>query len=140
MFKQLCHFPKNDIILNFGDDTISEHKRIDLENFDFKLFKEEALSQLKAGQPLTGKDGILTPLIKQLLESTLEGELDAHLAECSEKGVSNRRNGKTSKLVKSTSSAFELITPRDREGTFEPEIVRKRQTVLNESLDNQVLA
>ncbi|SJZ75068.1 hypothetical protein [Legionella maceachernii] len=39
-------------------------KKIDLSNFDFNEFKPEALSQLKSGQSLTGKDGILTPLIK----------------------------------------------------------------------------
>src|SRR5690606_37471462 len=86
------------------------------------------------------KDGILTPLIKELLEAALEGEMDTHITECQESGISNRRNGKTSKLMKSTSGVFDMETPRDREGSFEPEIVRKRQTVLNESLDNKVLA
>jgi putative transposase len=46
-------------------------KKINLSDFDFNAFKSEALSQLKSGQPLTGKDGILTPLIKELLESAL---------------------------------------------------------------------
>lgn len=106
-------------------------KKIDLSNFDFDDFKAEALSQLKSGQSLTGKDGILTPLIKELLEAALEGEMDAHISECQESGISNRRNGKSSKLMKSTSGIFDMETPRDREGSFEPEIVRKRQTVLN---------
>jgi putative transposase len=52
----------------------------------------------------------------------------------------NRRNGKNSKTLKTGSESFELLTPRDREGSFEPEIVKKRQTVLNESLDNKILA
>ncbi len=119
---------------------MSKNKKIDLSNFDFNDFKTEALSQLKLGQSLTGKDGILTPLIKELLEAALEGEMDAHIDECHELGHTNRRNGKTSKLMKSTSGIFDLETPRDREGSFEPEIVKKRQTVLNESLDNKVLA
>lgn len=42
--------------------------------------------------------------------------------------------------MKSTSGIFDLGTPRDRDGSFEPEIVKKRQAVLNESLDNKVLA
>ncbi len=42
--------------------------------------------------------------------------------------------------MQSESGVFELNTPRDREGSFEPEIVKKRQTVLNESLDNKVLS
>jgi transposase-like protein len=116
------------------------NKKIDLSNFDFSSFKSEAIGQLKSGQSLTGKDGVLTPLIKALLESALEGEMEAHLTECREEGLSNRRNGKTAKLVQSESGAFSLNTPRDREGSFEPEIVKKRQTVLNESLDNKVLS
>ena len=56
------------------------------------------------------------------------------------KTQSNRRNGKTSKLVKSDSGTFELKTPRDRNGSFEPEIVKKRQTVLNATLDNKILS
>ena len=111
-------------------------KKIDLNNFNFEDFKEEALSQIKSGQSLTGKDGVLTPLIKQLLEAALEGEIDAHLSECHEENTPNRRNGKMSKTIKSETGAFELETPRDRLGSFEPEIVKKRQTVLNESLDN----
>jgi putative transposase len=98
-------------------------KKIDLSNFDFDEFKTESLSQLKSGQSLTGKDGILTPLIKELLEVALEGEMDAHIFECHESGISNRRNGKTSKLMKSTSGIFDMGTPRDREGSFEPGII-----------------
>ncbi|MDI9819688.1 MULTISPECIES: transposase [unclassified Legionella] len=106
------------------------NKKIDLSTFDFNNFKSEALSQLKEGQNLTGKDGVLTPLIKALLESALEGEMDAHLSECREDGSANRRNGKLTKTVKSSIGAFNLNTPRDRDGSFEPEIIKKRQTVL----------
>lgn len=115
-------------------------KKIDLSNFDFNEFKSDALSQLKSGQSLTGKDGILTPLIKELLEAALEGEMDSHMTDCHETGISNRRNGKTTKTIKSTTGVFDLETPRDRDSSFEPEIVKKRQTILNESLDNKVLA
>jgi putative transposase len=116
------------------------NNKIDFNHFNFEDFKEEALSQIKSGQSLTGKDGVLTPLIKQLLEAALEGEMEAHLSECHEKNTSNRRNGKMSKTIKSETGSFELETPRDSLGSFEPEIVKKRQTVLNESLDNKVLS
>jgi transposase-like protein len=116
------------------------NNNIDLSNFNYNDFKAEAIEKIKSGQPLTGKGGILTPLLKELLESALEGELDAHLLENRDAGISNRRNGKSSKQVQTSSDSFELFTPRDREGSFEPEIVKKRQTVLNESLDNKVLA
>lgn len=116
------------------------NKNIDLNNFNYNEFKSEAIEKIKAGQPLTGKGGIFTPLLKELLESALEGELDAHLLENRESGIANRRNGKSSKYVQTSSDSFELLTPRDREASFEPEIVKKRQTILNESLDNKVLA
>lgn len=116
------------------------NNKLDLNNFDYNEFKAEAIARIKSGEPLTGKGGILTPLLKELLESALDGELEAHLQENRESGIPNRRNGKSSKQVQTGSDNFELYTPRDREGSFEPEIVKKRQTVLNESLDNKVLA
>jgi transposase-like protein len=106
-----------------------------------KEFEAEAIARLKSGESLTGKDGILTPLIKQIIEASLEGELESHLlSESKTPELSNRRNGKTSKVLKTGTESFELETPRDRLGTFEPQIVKKRQTVLNESLDNKILS
>ena len=113
---------------------------INLAQFDFNAFQEDAISQLKSGQSLTGKDGVLTPLIKKILEAALEGEMESHLSECRDQGLSNRRNGKQTKTVKSGVGSFELDTPRDRESSYEPEIIKKRQTVLNESLDNKILS
>lgn len=52
----------------------------------------------------------------------------------------NRRNGTTSKLMKTGTGSFELEVPRDRNSSFEPQIVKKRQTVLTEELDNKILA
>ena len=106
-----------------------------------KEFEAEAIARLKSGESLTGKGGILTPLIKQIIEASLEGELESHLlSESKTPEPSNRRNGKSSKLLKTGTESFELETPRDRLGTFEPQIVKKRQTVLNESLDNKILS
>ena len=73
---------------------------------------------MQSGQAITGKDGVLAPLVKQLTEVALGDELDAHLADDIS---SNRRNGKSKKMVKSTSGAFELETPRDLAGSFEPQ-------------------
>lgn len=108
------------------------------EDFNFDKLKEDVVTGLKAGKPFLGKDGTLTPLIKRLIEASLEGEVEAHVANT--KDQANRRNGKNSKIVKSDSGTFELETPRDRNGTFEPEIVKKRQTVLNATLDNKILS
>ena len=95
--------------------------------FDFAAFEQQAMQQLKEGKPLKGKDGVLAPLIKRLVEAGLEGELDAHLSEDTAK---NRRNGKMSKQVKTAFGAVEINTPRDRNGTYEPQTLPKRQTIL----------
>ncbi len=96
-------------------------------SFDF----ESALKALQSGKPLNGKDGVLTPLIKQLTEAALQAELDQHLDSCEEP---NRRNGSTAKTVKSPSGSFELNTPRDRTGSFEPQLIKKNQTKLTEEM------
>lgn len=98
---------------------------------------EEALAALRNGQDLTGKDGILTPLIKQLTEAALKAELEAHLGE---EEAPNRKNGTTKKTVKSTSGSFELETPRDRTGTFEPQLVKKHQTHLTDEIERKILS
>lgn len=64
--------------------------------------------------------------------------MDAHLNES--RADKNRRNGKSTKTVTHSTGCFELETPRDRDSSFEPEIVKKRQTVLNDALDEKVLA
>lgn len=112
-------------------------KEIDLENFNFEDFKKDALRKLKDGKGLSGKDGILTPFIKALIEASLEGEMDSHLED---KEEPNRRNGKSTKTVRSEYGDFELNTPRDRNSSFEPQIVKKRQTILGESIDSKVIS
>ena len=103
------------------------------EKFDF----EAALKAIQSGQAITGKDGVLAPLVKQLTEAALEGELDSHLAD---DVAGNRRNGKSKKTVKSTSGAFELETPRDRAGTFEPKLVKKHQRTVSDEIEAKILA
>lgn len=105
--------------------------------FNFKIFEDEAIEQLKKGKPLEGKDGVLAPLIKRLVESSLNGELEGHLSEGKQ---GNRRNGKMSKQVKTAFGKVEIATPRDRDGTFEPQIIAKRQTTLGEALDHKIIS
>jgi putative transposase len=98
------------------------------------------IASIRSGKSLLGAGGVLTPLIKRALEAAVEGELDAHLASGVDSGVSNRRNGKGTKAMRSEHGSFELSTSRDRNGSFEPEIVKKRQTILGESLEERILA
>jgi transposase-like protein len=98
---------------------------------------DEVVQALRNGQDLTGKDGILTPLIKQLTEAAMNAELEAHLAE---EQAPNRKNGSTSKTMKGPVGSFELKTPRDRSSTFEPQLIKKHQTHLTDELERKVIA
>jgi len=102
-------------------------------SFDF----QKALKAIQEGKALLGKEGILTPLIKDLTEAALEGELDSHLGQ---EIAANRRNGKTQKTIKALNGNFELNTPRDRAGTFSPQLVKKHQTTLNDELEDKIIA
>jgi len=103
------------------------------QSFNF----EQALKDLQSGKDLTGKDGILTPLIKQLTEAALKAELTQHLEQTDEP---NRRNGSTSKTIKTGTGSFILDTPRDRAGSFEPQLIKKNQTHLTSEMDRKILS
>lgn len=111
----------------------------DNNDFDFERFKAEAIKGMYAGKPLNGEKGIFAPLLKHFLESALEGELDAHLQEEKALGAVNRRNGKTSKRVKSISGEFDIESSRDRSGSFEPLVLPKRQVIITEELEEKVI-
>ena len=98
---------------------------------------DEALKDLQAGKDLTGKDGILMPLIKQLTEAAITAELEHHLSHSK---IPNRKNGKASKTIKTGAGSFELNAPRDRAGTFEPELIKKNQTQLTPEVDRKILS
>jgi transposase-like protein len=107
------------------------------EPMDLEALKKEAARRMKGLPPGTGIDTILRPMLKEFLESMLEGEMDAHMEQ--ERSEGNRRNGKLRKTVKTREGAFELETPRDRHGTFEPQAVGKRQTLVSEEIELKVL-
>lgn len=107
-------------------------------SFDFEEFKAQAIEKLKAGVPLSGKDGVLAPLLENLLNSALEGELDSHLGGV-EREMGNRRNGHMSKQVQTSMGEITINTPRDRDGTFAPQVVRKREKILADSLADRII-
>ncbi len=108
------------------------------KEFDYKTFEQEALLKLQQGISLEGENGILAPLLKRLLEAGLQGELASHLSKPSE--TKNRRNGLSTKKVKTHYGSIDVSTPRDREGSFEPELLPKRQTSLGEGLDHKIIS
>lgn len=108
------------------------------EEFNLEEIRKKALEQFRSGKSLYGKDGAFGPLLKSFLEAALEGELDAHLDD-PERQDGNRRNGKVHKTVQTNAGPIELETSRDRNSTFEPEIVRKRETVLADTLESKII-
>lgn len=98
---------------------------------------DKALKDLQAGKDLTGKDGVLMPLIKQLTEAAIAAELDHHIESNDEP---NRKNGTGSKTIKTGSGSFELNAPRDRAGSFEPQLIKKNQTQLTPEIDRKLLS
>jgi len=106
------------------------------ENIDYASIQQKALEQFRSGKSLLGKEGAFAPLFKQFLEAALEAELNTHLEESEEP---NRKNGKVSKTVKTGNGQFDLTTSRDRNGTFEPQIIKKRETVLADNLQDRII-
>ena len=103
------------------------------EKFNF----EEALKAIQSGQAISGKDGVLAPLVKQLTEAAPEGELESHLAE---DVWPNRRNEKSKKTLKTRDGTIELDTTQDRSGTFEPQIIKKHQTSVSDEIESKILS
>lgn len=109
-----------------------------MEKKEFDAVKAQALEQLLQGKSLFGEGGALAPLLKEVLDAALEAEMEAHLSE-SERDKGNKRNGYKKKTIKTSHGPIELKTPQDRQSNFEPHIVKKRQTILAESLEPRIL-
>lgn len=101
--------------------------------------KQKALEQLRSGKSLYGKDGAFAALLKSFLDSALEAELESHL-DSEERLSGNRKNGKTSKEVRTSSGTITIDTPRDRSATFEPmEITGYLHTYLINNSNNDLV-
>jgi putative transposase len=104
---------------------------------------DELLKGIKTQDDLAGPNGLLKALTRALVERALEGELTHHLGY--EKndpvgyGNGNSRNGKSRKTLKSEQGEVEIAVPRDRQGSFEPQLVRKHQTRWD-GLDEKIIA
>ena len=108
---------------------------------------DEVIDQLLAGarteEELAGPGGLLAQLTKRLIERALEVELTEHLGYEPHQeppgGAGNTPNGSTSKTLITDQGRVPLDTPRDRNGTFEPQLVRKRQRRFK-GFDEKILA
>jgi putative transposase len=108
------------------------------EPFDYEKAKQKVKEQFRTGKSLFGKEGAFAPLLQEMINSILEGEMEGHLDE-DERSSGNRKNGKNKKLLKTSSGNIEVSTPRDRLSSFEPEIVKKRETIMAQSLEDKII-
>ena len=112
-----------------------------------KTRQDELLDELLKGcenpQGILEKGGLVDQLKKRLVERVLNAELTHHLGydphEVAGRGSGNSRNGKGKKRVQGGEGEFEIEVPRDRNGTFDPVIVPKRQRRIA-GFDEKVLA
>ena len=110
---------------------------------DQQQLAQELVDKARAeGVELVGPGGLLSGLTKSVLETALETELSEHLGydkhDSAGRNRGNSRNGTRSKTVLTEIGPVEIEVPRDRDGTFEPAIVRKRQRRLD-GIDQIVL-
>lgn len=104
---------------------------------------KELLKNYERPEDLLGENGLLKKLSKQAMELALEAEMEHHLGyakgDVSGKGSGNSRNGKSTKIVKGSSGEFDLSVPQDRNGEFEPQLIKKGQRRLS-GLDERLIA
>jgi putative transposase len=104
---------------------------------------DELLAGARTEEEIVGPGGLLSQLTKRLVERALEVELTDHLGYERHQeppgGAGNTRNGSTPKTLSTEHGPVQISTPRDREGSFEPKLVRKRQRRF-EGFDEQILA
>ena len=116
---------------------------VELDELDQQLVGQLVDRARSQGLRLTGEDGLLAQLTKTIIESAAEGEMDDHLGygkhDPAGRDGGNSRNGARTKSVLTDIGPVEVAIPRDRDGTFEPQIVRKRQRRLS-GLDSLVIS
>ena len=104
---------------------------------------DELLAGAKTEEEIVGPGGLLSQLTKRLVERALEVEITDHLGYERHQeppgGSGNTRNGSTAKRVVTEHGEVGIDTPRDRDGSFSPQIVRKRERRF-EGFDDKILA
>jgi putative transposase len=114
-----------------------------IDAVDEELVRQLTERARAEGLQLTGEGGLLQKLTKLVMESALEGELDDHLGygkhDPAGRDGGNSRNGRRSKTVLTEAGPVEILVPRDRDASFEPRIVAKRQRRLT-GVDDLVLS
>ena len=123
--------------------TSQQHDGAELSAADEQLLRELTERARTGGLQLTGEGGLLGKLTKMVVEGALEGELDDHLGyeknDPAGRNGGNSRNGHRAKTVLTDTGPVEFSVPRDRDSSFEPKIVAKRQRRLT-GVDDMVIS
>src|SRR6201987_198846 len=116
---------------------------VELSAADEQLVRELTERARTGGLKLTGEGGLLGKLTKMVVEGAVEGELDDHLGYAKHdpegRDGGNSRNGYRGKTVLTDTGPVEISVPRDRDSSFEPKIVAKRQRRLT-GVDDMVIS
>ena len=105
-----------------------------------KKLEEELKDHLRSKKPLFGSDSPFSGLLQKMVNTMLEGEVEDLLKKNKDSGKKNKRNGYNHKKVITEEGPIYVSTPRYRLGSFEPEIIGKRERQLSSGLDRQILA
>jgi transposase-like protein len=108
----------------------------------FADFESDIITGLMTGNPLGGTNGVLTDLIKHVIEKSMDAELGEHLKLEAERleALPNKRNGKAKKKVKTDFGSTQISPSRDRTGTYDSAIVGKWQHDLAPNMSQQILS
>ena len=110
------------------------------EKVESQELYERMKQRLYSNEPLFGDGSPFSELLQSMVNKMLEGEADHHIDNELLMGKKNKRNGYTKKQVITQSGPIEVQTPRDRNSTFEPELIGKREKELHSGLDTQIIA
>jgi len=105
---------------------------------EINKLEKKAIEQFMDGKSLFGKGGAFAPMLKNFIEKALQAEMEEHLGE-EERRAGNKRNGKGKKTIKSSQGTFDIETPQDRNSSFEPDLVKKRQRILADNLSEKII-
>ena len=105
---------------------------------ELEKLEKKALDQLLSGQSLFGKEGAFAPMLKNIINKALEAELEASLTD-EKRQQGNKKNGYKQKTLKTSEGSIVINTPQDRQSKFEPQLIKKGQTILGDSLEQKIL-
>ncbi len=110
-----------------------------VELFPNDELRKKVVDRLYNGDPILGKDSIFSDMLQSIVNAALQGEIDAHLQDSDSKS-NNRKNGYNKKTARSSAGPLSIKTPRDREGTFQPQLLQKWDREIDSGIDEHILS